>query len=215
MKYIDGLLYVCLLLFCVVGKSTAQNADEILDKAAHLYEQSKGIKAEFSIHTVIPGQGVSESFEGLIQMKGDKFKLETPEMITWYDGNTQWVYMERNEEVNISTPSGDELRHTNPAMILRMYKKGFKAAYNGMSTTRQSKAAYDIILSPDKKSDIKQIDLQVEKQSGLPVFFTITDKNGATYNIQIGRWQTGVNQPDTFFVFNEKEFPNAEIVDLR
>ena len=31
----------------------------------------------------------------------------------------------RNEEVNVSTPSGDELQLTNPAVLLRQYKKGF------------------------------------------------------------------------------------------
>ena len=103
--------------------ASAQNASEILDKAAQVYEQSQGIKANFSLHTSIPQQGVSESFEGTIQMRGDKFKLETPDMITWYDGSTQWAYVLRTEEVNVSTPGGDELQVTNPAVLLRSYKK--------------------------------------------------------------------------------------------
>ena len=127
--------------------ASAQNASEILDKAAQVYEQSQGIKANFSLHTSIPQQGVSESFEGTIQMRGDKFKLETPDMITWYDGSTQWAYVLRTEEVNVSTPGGDELQVTNPAVLLRSYKKGFKVAYRGTSTTRQAKSAYDIVLN--------------------------------------------------------------------
>ena len=133
--------------------ASAQNASEILDKAAQVYEQSQGIKANFSLHTSIPQQGVSESFEGTIQMRGDKFKLETPDMITWYDGSTQWAYVLRTEEVNVSTPGGDELQVTNPAVLLRSYKKGFKVAYRGTSTTRQAKSAYDIVLTPKGKSD--------------------------------------------------------------
>ena len=195
--------------------TSAQNASEILDKAAQAYEQSQGIKANFSLHTSIPQQGVSESFEGTIQMRDDKFKLETPDMITWYDGSTQWAYVVRTEEVNVSTPGGEELQFTNPAVLLRSYKKGFKATYRGTSTTRQAKSAYDIVLTPKGKSDIRTIEVQVEKVTGFPASFTITDKNDATYSIHIRDWQTKVNQPDSFFTFNESDYPDAEVVDLR
>ena len=195
--------------------ASAQNASEILDKAAQVYEQSQGIKANFSLHTSIPQQGVSESFEGTIQMRGDKFKLETPDMITWYDGSTQWAYVLRTEEVNVSTPGGDELQVTNPAVLLRSYKKGFKVAYRGTSTTRQAKSAYDIVLTPKGKSDIRSVEMQVEKATGFPASFTITDKNDATYSVHISAWQTNANQPDSFFTFNEADYPDAEVVDLR
>lgn len=205
----------CLILIGLTGNVQAQDAQAILDKAAQMYEQSNGIKANFAIHSVVPQQNISESFEGIIEMKGDKFKLETPDMITWYDGQTQWVYVMRNEEVNVSTPSGDELQLTNPAVLLRQYKKGFSVQYKGTSTTRQAKSAYDITLIPKKKSDIQQIDLQIEKMSNIPAAITITDKNKATVSIYISKWETGKNQADSFFSFNESDYTDAEIIDLR
>lgn len=205
----------CLILVGLAGNVQAQDAQAILDKAAQMYEQSNGIKANFAIHSVVPQQNISESFEGIIEMKGDKFKLETPDMITWYDGQTQWVYVMRNEEVNVSTPSGDELQLTNPAVLLRQYKKGFSVQYKGTSTTRQAKSAYDITLIPKKKSDIQQIDLQIEKMSNIPAAITITDKNKATVSINISKWETGKNQADSFFSFNESDYPDAEVIDLR
>lgn len=205
----------CLILIGLTGNVQAQDAQAILDKAAQMYEQSNGIKANFAIHSVVPQQNISESFEGIIEMKGDKFKLETPDMITWYDGQTQWVYVMRNDEVNVSTPSGDELQLTNPAVLLRQYKKGFSVQYKGTSTTRQAKSAYDITLIPKKKSDIQQIDLQIEKMSNIPAAITITDKNKATVSIYISKWETGKNQADSFFSFNESDYPDAEVIDLR
>ncbi len=205
----------CLILIGFTGKAQAQDAQAILDKAAQMYEQSNGIKANFAIHSVVPQQNISESFEGIIEMKGDKFKLETPDMITWYDGQTQWVYVMRNEEVNVSTPSGDELQLTNPAVLLRQYKKGFSVQYKGTSTTRQAKSSYDITLIPKKKSDIQQIDLQIEKMSNIPAAITITDKNKATVSIYISKWETGKNQSDSVFSFNESDYPDAEVIDLR
>lgn len=205
----------CLILLSIAGNGQAQEAQAILDQAAQAYEQSNGIKANFAIHSVVPQQNISESFEGVINMKGDKFKLETPDMITWYNGETQWVYLMRNEEVNVSTPSGDELQLTNPAVLLRQYKKGFAVQYKGTSTTRQAKSAYDITLTPKKKSDIQQVDLQIEKVSHIPAAITITDKNGATVSIHISKWVTGKNQADSFFSFNESNYPDAEVINLR
>lgn len=205
----------CLILLSIAGNGQAQEAQAILDQAAQAYEQSNGIKANFAIHSVVPQQNISESFEGVINMKGDKFKLETPDMITWYNGETQWVYLMRNEEVNVSIPSGDELQLTNPAVLLRQYKKGFAVQYKGTSTTRQAKSAYDITLTPKKKSDIQQVDLQIEKVSHIPAAITITDKNGATVSIHISKWETGKNQADSFFSFNESDYPDAEVIDLR
>ena len=205
----------CLILLSIAGNGQAQEAQAILDQAAQAYEQSNGIKANFARHSVVPQQNISESFEGVINMKGDKFKLETPDMITWYNGETQWVYLMRNEEMNVSTPSGDELQLTNPAVLLRQYKKGFAVQYKGRSTTRQAKSAYDITLTPKKKSDIQQVDLQIEKVSHIPAAITITDKNGATVSIHISKWETGKNQADSFFSFNESDYPDAEVIDLR
>lgn len=209
-----SILLLCLLLgFNLEGG--AQNATSILDKAASAYENSNGLKAYFTMQTRSDVQKVSESFDGTIDIKGDKFVLKTPDMITWFDGTTQWSYVERNEEVNVSTPTGEELQTTNPALLLRSYKKGFSATLKGESTAPNGKAAYDIELMPKKKSDIIRVELQIEKFSGLPASIAVFAKNGLSNTIRIGKMETGVNQPDSFFVFNEKDYPDAEIVDLR
>lgn len=207
------------LLLCLLGgtagKGWGQNATSILDKAAGIYEQSNGVEAVFAMHNRSDVQQVSESFEGTITMKGDKFVLKTPDMVTWFDGKTQWVYMERNDEVNVSTPSGEELQLTNPVLLLRLYKKGFTPSLKGESTTTTGKSAYDIELLPKKKGDVLKINLQIEKLSGLPASISIESKNGMTSTIRISQMKTGVNQPDQFFVFKETEYPDVEVIDLR
>ena len=118
------------------------------------------------------------SYTHLVDIKGDKFVLKTPDMITWFDGTTQWSFVERNEEVNVSTPTGEELQATNPTLLLRSYEKGFTAKYKGESTSPSGKAAHDIELVPKKKSDIVRVELQIEKFSGLPASIAVFSKNG-------------------------------------
>lgn len=168
-------LLLC-LLFGVRVISRAQNPVSILDKAASAYENSNGISASFALNTRSDMQKMSESFEGTINMRGDKFTLVTPDMITWFDGKTQWSYVERNDEVNVSTPSGEELQFTNPAILLRVYKKGFTPKYIGESTAANGKAAYDIELTPKKKGDIIRVELQIEKFSNFPAAIKVEAK---------------------------------------
>ena len=117
-------LFLCFLLGLGVG-AYAQNANDILGKAAAAYENSNGISASFTM-----------------------FTRSTPEALTWFNGTTQWTYVERNDEVNVTNPTGEELQFTNPALLLNSYKKGFTAAYKGESTAPNGKAAYDVELTP-------------------------------------------------------------------
>ena len=185
------ILAVVFLCFWTISgvRVLAQNATSILDKAASAYEDSNGLTAYFT--------------------------MQTPDMITWFDGTTQWSFVERNEEVNVSTPTGEELQATNPTLLLRSYEKGFTAKYKGESTSPSGKAAHDIELVPKKKSDIVRVELQIEKFSGLPASIAVFSKNGISSTIRISKMKTGVNQPDSYFVFNEKDYPDAEIIDLR
>lgn len=209
------ILTLIAFLICGITGAFAQNAVSILDKAADAYDKSNGLTARFTMQIRSEVQKISESSEGTIDIKGEKFVLKTPDMITWFDGTTQWSYVDRNDEVNITTPTGEDLQMTNPALLLRSYKKGFDAVYKGESTASNGKAAYDIELTPKKKGDITMVTLQIEKFSGLPASISLSTKNGVNTTIRIGKMQTSVNQPDHYFVFNPKEYPDAEIVDLR
>ena len=212
--------YIVVLLSCLcwihsVSSLEAQNVAEIMDKAVKAYEQSKGLTATFTMNARSVAQGNSESFEGTIDIKGEKFVLKTPDMITWYDGEKQWVYLEQTEEVNLTVPEGEDLQMTNPSYLLKSYKKGFKASFKGESTAPNGKAAYDIELIPKIKKDVKLVTLQVEKYSGLPVSIRFDMKNDMSSSIKITRIVTGVDQPDDFFIFNENDYPEAEVIDLR
>ncbi len=204
-----------LMLLFISGGLSAQNATTILDKAAKAYEAANGMKAEFAMRIRSDKQQVTESFEGEIHIKGDKFCVKTPDMQTWFDGKTQWTYLLRTEEVNVTNPDGAELQLMNPALLLKDHQKGFTAKYQGESTTASGKSAYDVTLIPRKKGNVTQIDLQIEKLSNLPAAVTVVSKDGMTSAIRIVKIKTGMNQPDSYFVFKPSDFPDAEVIDLR
>ena len=74
----------------------------------------------------------------------------------------------------------------------------------------------EIELIPQKKNaDITKILVQIDKASNVFSKITLTDKAGIQNILSIKSYQTGTNISDATFSFNKKDYPSAEIVDLR
>jgi len=206
---LGGCLLLLFPLFCY-----SQNPETIIDQAAAAYNNAVGVQASFVMNNTSQREGYAESFEGTIRMKGEKFVFETPDMKVWFDGKTMWSYIEQNEEVNITNPSGEDLRFTNPSILLAGYKKDFSVQYKGEGTLN-GKAIQKVELTPKSKGEINKVELQIEKASHLPLRMAIDASNGVHSVITITRTNTAVNLPDSEFRFNASQYPQAEIIDLR
>ncbi len=217
MKHIRGLRFFIGVLFAAVAFSVSaqQRGETILAEAAKAYAESGGITAQFTTVISSSRQQASEKIIGIIDMKGEKFKLITPDMHTFFDGVTQWVYMKEAGEVNISTPSGDDLLLLNPALLLKNYQSGFRIVKQSEATGRNGKPVYEIELVPLKKKDITRIVLQLDKGTFLPAGIRVFSKGDMSTSVYITDIKKGINQPDSFFVFKEADYPNAEMIDLR
>ena len=97
-----------------LGAQTEKKAEEVLDKTLTELSGANGIRAEF---------GGTEN--GFLLLKGEKFYLNNGNIQSWYDGKTQWSYVDDTEEVNISHPTPEELQSINPYFILMLYKTKF------------------------------------------------------------------------------------------
>lgn len=204
---------ISLLVFTL--SISAQDARSILDKAADTYNKAGGVVANFTLDSKDTKAKLVYSYDGKAYMKGDKFKIEIPDAITWFDGKTQWVYVKDTEEVNISNPTGAELQGISPSMLFSIYKKGYNLSYKGEKRIG-GKTVLEIELIPQKKNaDITKILVQIDKASNVFSKITLTDKAGIQNILSIKSYQTGTNISDATFSFNKKDYPSAEIVDLR
>lgn len=211
-----GVVFFEVAVFLLVALATgAQSATSILDRTLSVYEKANGLRAAFTMQIRSEAQHVTEHSNGTLDMRNDKFVLETSDLSVWFDGTTQWTYVKSSGEVNITHPEEEDLSAINPISLLRAYKKGFTPLYKGESTAFTGKTTQDIELVPKKKGDLLLVALQIEKTSGLPVSIRISTKNSISSTIHIHKMETGINQSDRFFVFNENDFPDAEVIDLR
>ena len=194
-------LAITLALLCSL--SYGQTAKEVLDKAAATISNKQGITAKFKIS----GPNFSPT-DGTIAVKGKKFQASTEVAIIWFDGKTQWTYMKQNNEVNVSNPSEAELQSLNPYNFINLYKKGF--TYN-MVTKGNS---YEVHLTAtDKKRGVQEMYITVNKTSFVPTQVKMKQKQGWT-TINISNFKTA-KLSDSMFRFNNKDYPHAEVIDLR
>ncbi|NDV69788.1 LolA-like putative outer membrane lipoprotein chaperone [Dysgonomonas sp. 25] len=193
----------------------AQSARTILDNASATYSKVGGITASFTLDMKDTASGNVYSSDGTIKMKGDRFCLDIPEMTTWYDGKTQWVYVKGTDEVNITEPTGEELQGLSPSSIFSIYKTGFNLIYKGQKTERGA-SVLEVEMTPLAKNDnLQKIIVQVNKATNLFSKIVVYDTSGYENTLIISKIQSGVSLPDNTFSFDEAAYPDAEIVDLR
>lgn len=198
MKKICFLIIVMLLSVATYG----QTAKSVLDKAAATITVKEGVKANFKM-TASNG-----TTSGTLLLKGRKFHATTPIAIVWFDGKTQWTYVKNNDEVNISTPTEAQLQAINPYNFINLYKQGYNATLN-----KSGKDYVVHLTATDKSKKIQELFITVNKTNYHPTQVKLLQgKKWTVFDITDLKRQ---NIPDSQFRFNSKDFPNAEIIDLR
>lgn len=200
-------IFSILLLLFVASTAQAQSdsqAKDILDKALAAFDRNGGAEIAFK------AEG-AQRLSGTITVKNNKFLLQTPQMVTWYDGETQWTYLKSSEEVNITTPSASQSSQLNPQTWLQSYRKGYGYKYEGMSNN-----LHKIVLTAPQQQGghIKSITLWIKNASYTPEKVVITGQDGQATTIQVTSY-TNKSYPDSHFQFQANDYPNAEIIDLR
>lgn len=191
------------LIFALIAAipANAQSTKQVLDKTAAVVSNKSGAQASFTI------KGTNMNASGTIAIKGRKFQATTPQATIWFDGKTQWTYMKKNEEVNVANPSESELAAINPYNFIYMYKNGYNY------TMQKKNGNYEVHLKAKDKKSITEMYIVVNQKTYTPSQIRLHQQKGWT-TIDINNFKKA-NLADGTFRFNSKDFPNAEIIDLR
>jgi outer membrane lipoprotein-sorting protein len=178
-----------------------QTAKSVLDKTAAVVSNKNGVQANF---TMTGGMG---DVSGTIAVKGRKFHATTPIATMWFDGKTMWTYMKKNEEVNITTPNEAQLQKINPYNFINLYKQGYDM------TMSKSDKTYTVHLTAKNSNKIQELFITVDKNTYHPTQVKMLQgKKWTVFDISNLKAQT---LSDAIFTFNSKDFPSAEVIDLR
>ena len=181
----------------------AQTAQQVLDKTAKVIGNKSGASANFQMSS--PKYG---SASGSLAIKGIKFNARTGQATVWYDGKTQWTYMKKTNEVNISSPTQAQQMSMNPYTFINIYKTGYNSSLKNVGGN------YEVHLTAQNKTrTVQELIITIDKSTYVPSLIKM--RQGKTWStITVSNFKAK-SIPNSTFVFNSKDFPKAEIVDLR
>src|ERR1700748_915463 len=155
-------LFILFLLTTSATYTFAQKdaaAKTILNEVSAKYKLYDVVKTDFEFTLNNQQAKVTETQTGTLiaRSKTNKFKVTlygadasakqdiNEEIIS--DGKTQWTYLKKDNEVQISTADNSE-EGFNPARIFTMYEHGYKYIYNG-EVKAGGGTCQEIDLTPD------------------------------------------------------------------
>lgn len=191
------------LLIMVSSGCNAQTATEVLQKTASVVGRKGGCSAHFTLSSEKYGKA-----SGSLAIKGNKFNARTDKATVWYNGKTQWSYMKSTNEVNVSNPTQAQQMSMNPMTFINIYKTG----YNSSMTANGAEYVVHLTAQNTKRS-VQEMYITINKKTYVPT--KVRMRQGKSWSdITISQFKAQ-NQPNSTFSFNAKDFPTAEVVDLR
>lgn len=199
MKKILALAFVAMMS---IG-AMAQTAQQVLDKTAAVIGNKSGASANFKMSSSKYG-----SASGSIAIKGNKFNARTPQAIVWFNGKTQWTYLKKTNEVNVSNPTQAQQMSMNPYTFINIYKTGYK------STLKTAGSNYVVhLVANNQKRSVAEMYITINKKTHIPSVVKMRQSNTwSTITVSNFRAKSVSNST---FNFNSKECPGAEVIDLR
>lgn len=184
-------------------------AEEVLQQVERRFHEAVAMELAF---TIVDGQGGRQ--QGRIALQGERFKLSTPGVTTWFDGQTQATYLEQSGEVNLSEPTAEELQSIHPYAWLSIYKQGYRIKFKG---NPHGGSHYVVVLTATlTRQEIRCVMLTIDKQNFALKRMSLVYRGGETVAIAVNQQQMmSAPWPESMFCFDAKEYPDAEVVDLR
>ncbi len=186
----------------------AQTAEEIVARMDEVTDQFEAEGFSMIMDMKIPIVG---TFSTTMYTLGDKYKASITimgkELITWSDGNTDWVYDASKNVITITNATSSDAKDSMNTL------NGITDGYD-VKLKKETADAWHIQCTKSKtntnKDDPKKMDLVVAKGSYLLISHTVTIDG---VKIVLHDFAKGVTEEEV--TFDPSRYPTAEIKDER
>lgn len=207
------LRFLAVILVSAPLTSFAQSdkkALEVLDAMSKVYQNYGSYSVTFNYST-----GNGRPARGEAHVKDQKFRLKMADQEIMSDGKVMATFLKESNEVTLQDYAPEEIGDLNPTRIYLAYKKGYKNTYIG--ETRANGKTYDNVrLVPTaSNAPISKVELKIDRETKLIAGWKIFGRGKDITSFDVIDSKANPALPDQSFVFNSKNFPGAEVVDLR
>jgi outer membrane lipoprotein-sorting protein len=215
-------LYFFLSLLTIAGNLFAQKeaindpeAKKILDDVSAKFKTYKSVQASFTYKVEnADGKAISTK-KGMVYMKGAKYRVSFVGQEIYCDGTTVWTYDKSSNEVNITKLDVSNNTITPQKLLTDFYDKDFLYKLNGESKIAGRKIQ-EIEMTPNDKNKLfHKVYLLIDKNAKTIYSTKVLQKEGNRYSYTVNTLKGNVNIDDSKFVFDKKDYPGVEEVDLR
>lgn len=159
------------------------------------------IKSAPSLSVTYTVSADGNTAEGLLVLQGEMFTISTSGMVSWYDGKSQWTYSDQIGEVNVISPTAEEVQQINPFAIV----KSFSSSYSSEQVKSSSAGVTTLRLTANnRKSDISSADVTINDKTLYPTRIVLTMSNRQKVTINIKNVKAGGKLPVSNFRFDVK-----------
>ena len=213
------------LLILALGTSVCfaqkdPEAKTILDKAAKQASGYKSITAEFDCVYENLAEEKSEEYNGTLLLKGNRFRIDVDQTITFCDGKTRWAYLTESNEVTISPieasndDAPEEKFMSDPMSLYTIYRSGFKYVL-GETEEIGGKTMQIVELAPENnKKPYFKIKYWFTPNNDL-YQIKCFQKDGTRFTLTLTKFNTNQKIDDAELNFDAKKYPGIEIIDMR
>jgi hypothetical protein len=193
----------------------AQNDPEaikVLDNFSSTALAAPSVSIKFRLISIDQMNKTRDTINGTLFMAKDKYRLELPDNIVWFNGSVSWSYLIAEKEVTITRPGKKDNSFTSrPSSIFTLYKTGYKARL-----VTDNNSSYTVDLYPeDIESDLIRIRLVVGKRGSDLITAEYKRKDGTSLFLVIDYYDLTAKPDGASFAFNQKQYPGIDVIDMR
>lgn len=215
------ILSVGVLMLAVIFTSIAQppkgmgsndpDAKKILDAVSAKFKTFKTVQSKFSLKIENSSNKVLANKTGTIFMKGTKYRINVTGQEIFCDGSNVWTVDKAAKEVTISKLDPSNNTITPQKLFTNFYDKDFLYKLN-----TDAKGVQEIELTPiDKTKPFHKVIVYITKAKQTISSTKVFEKAGNRYTYTVSGMNTKSVIADATFVFDQKNYPGVEVVDLR
>ncbi len=189
-------------------------AKTLLDKVSAKYQSYTSLEVTFKLSIVSKVDDLTESMNGNVWLKGQKYRVNTGDIEIICDNVKRWMILKGEKEVQISFYEPDANNIESPSQLFTIYKNNYyymldgTEALNGKQLTRVKLIPIDA-----KNSPYSNIYLLIDAENVIRKA-RIVGKDGVEYNWQIVTFNPNIKIDESKFGFAPAQYPGYNIEDL-
>ncbi|MCS6981162.1 MAG: outer membrane lipoprotein carrier protein LolA [Flavobacteriales bacterium] len=189
-----------------------KRAKDLLDKLSNKTKSLKSYKLNFTFVLNNREQNITQTKEGVLTVKGNKYHLKFDGQEIFCDGKNIYTYQKASNEAQVQAVDELDEESITPEKILTIYEKGFKFRLNEEDKSMPNLKVVDLYPLEPKKKDYSIIRLYIDEGKLFVQRALIRGKNGSDYTYNIKNMESNPDISDSYFVFDKNKFPGVKII---